>query len=326
MGEHRFDPIDTEKLLEKLGIEWKRQHHLLWFCCPWHQERTPSCRIFDRPEDRRHGQVRCYGCNEGGWPIHLVTHVAKLSWVEAKEWLKDVEKPLPLPFAIHIDPFKPAEKKKLELPPGFVHRQLEQWVSTPRRYLDERSIVDWQVIKWGVGYTPPKFDKQRNPYPGRIFIPVHTERGELVNYTGRTYLNSTRRYITAKTSDGASVTHVFGEYGWPEDRLKRKILLTEGAFDALTLERLYPHLPIGAFYGSEIHDHQVRRISKFGVGIFAKDHDKAGTKAAGRIINRLSRYMDIRVVDLPEDSDCNSMFRSDRERLKSMFDKAVVDD
>jgi len=55
------------------------QNHVC--CCPFHQERSPSCHVYDD------GHYHCYGCGAHGDPVTLVREKEHLEFTEAIEYL-----------------------------------------------------------------------------------------------------------------------------------------------------------------------------------------------------------------------------------------------
>ena len=55
-----------------------------WCCCPFHEERTPSCKI-----DPSAQLWHCFGCGEGGDVFSYIMKLEDLSFPEAVRWLAE---------------------------------------------------------------------------------------------------------------------------------------------------------------------------------------------------------------------------------------------
>ncbi|RZN30488.1 CHC2 zinc finger domain-containing protein [Bradyrhizobium sp. Leo121] len=102
MTRDQFDRIDIENakarerlsdVFEKLGIKVKGKMCL----CPFHIEKTPSCKVDDRK-----GRYECFACGEWGDHFDILQHMRGLSFVEAVEELGGVR------------PATPEERRKIE--------------------------------------------------------------------------------------------------------------------------------------------------------------------------------------------------------------------
>lgn len=311
--------VNPEQLLDRLGIRYDHRGEMLWASCPHpeHNDRTPSWRIINDPEDKRYTQHRCYGCGFGGWPVHLVESVLNCSRYEAREWLRDVDTAPPLPFAVNVE-YQRSLETLFVLPPGVKQTPLDTWPELPREYARSRGLTAWQVQRWRVGYADGRWDEILNPLAGRIVFAVRDHAGKPIGYTGRSYTNSKRRYKEPSKREGADLGAVFGEECWPKHR--KVVVVTEGALDALAVERQYPAMPVAGIYGSELHQGHVNRLSTFGYVLMASDPDKAGNRVANVLAQQLRRWTNVLRVNLPEGEDCASVSVS---ALRSALDSCL---
>jgi DNA primase len=71
LDEIRARLVSPPRVLAALGIEGEREGNTTWkICCPWHDEKTPSCSVRVGPEGSL--QVHCFGCGKTGDVFHLI--------------------------------------------------------------------------------------------------------------------------------------------------------------------------------------------------------------------------------------------------------------
>lgn len=317
--------VDMEALLERLSIRFDRRGSTLWACCPHpeHNERTASWRLINDPDDARYGQHRCYGCAWGGWPIHLVETVMGCSRDAAREWLRDITKNPPLPFAVTLD-YQRSYNPVFGLPYGVQYKPFGDWPDEPRLYAKGRGIADWQIERWAIGFTTGRYDKELNPLAGRLVFPVRDTGGKLISYTARSYTNDERRYKEPSKREGADLGAVFGAEHWPKLVHRRVVVVTEGAINALAVERAFPYsLPLGAIYGSQLAPGHVARLSTFRTVLMASDPDKAGNRVAAELTEALQRWVAVIRVELPDGEDAASLAAKDGPALHAALSSAL---
>lgn len=315
--------VNPEQLLTRLGISYVTKGEQLWASCPHpeHNDKTPSWRVIADPEHSKYTQHRCYGCGWGGWPVHLVETLLQCSRSEAVEWLRDIEKDPPLPFAVEVS-YQRSLGTSFRMPPGVVVAPLSQWPAEPKACLLGRGITPAQVDRWQIGYAAGSWDPENNPLAHRIVFPVHNVAGRLIGYTGRSYDPETkRRYKEPSKAEGADLGAVFGERYWPK---RRKIVcVVEGAIDGLAAERMLPDVPFGAIYGSQLHQGHIGRLSTFQSVIMATDNDKAGNRVALELEEELKRWVEVIRIELPEGVDVADMAARDPDSLRGKLRDAA---
>lgn len=312
----RFKLADPSQLLDRLSITYERKGDTLWASCPHpdHNDSSPSWRMVDDVENPKHGQHRCYGCGWGGWPIHLCEAVLGCSRDEARAWLRDITKAPPMPFAVEVQHTRGLQPAFM-MPPGVFTKPFHEWPKAPKEYARERGLLEWQVQRWDIGYTVGRYDADKNPLAGRIVFPVKNLGHDLIGYTGRSYTGSERRYKEPSKREGADLGAVFGEEHWHKRR--RVVAVTEGAIDALAVERCFPYsLDIAGIYGSQLHQGHVSRLSTFEYVLMCTDSDNAGNKVVKALEEQLRRWTTVLRVELPEGEDPGSLSVNNPQVLK----------
>lgn len=132
----------------------KRRGRDFWCCCPFHKEKTPSCKI-----DVSQNIWHCFGCGEGGTVFTFVMKAYNMSFVESVHFLAD---------RAHIeieDDFKGgmnnSEKNKLRdccsFACNFFEEQLLRGKSescdAARAYLSKRKLNVDIAKKWHLGFA-----------------------------------------------------------------------------------------------------------------------------------------------------------------------------
>lgn len=298
--------VDVEELLRRLDISFQRRGGQLWASCPHpeHNDRTPSWRVNVDPAHPKFGQHRCYGCGWGGWPRHLVEVVLGCSADEAWEWLGDLESDPPLPFEVRVE-YQRDRSAEFRLPAGVKLGPIGTWGVAAQGYILGRGVSPSQIERWGIGWTGRRWHRVLNPLAGRIVFSVRDVSGRLISYTGRSYVGHERRYREATRAEGADLGAVFGEEHWPRSRARRAVVVTEGAFDALAVERVMPGLAVGGIFGSQLAPSCVSRLTTFGAVLLATDPDAAGNKVAQELEQTLRRWVQVVRVPLPDELDAS---------------------
>lgn len=73
---------DIVKTCEVLGIKLNKQHKAI---CPFHKEKTPSFSVSSSKQ-----MWKCFGCDDGGDVIYLVSKLLNISALEACKYLNSI--------------------------------------------------------------------------------------------------------------------------------------------------------------------------------------------------------------------------------------------
>ena len=159
-----------------------------------------------------------------------------------------------------------------------------------------------------------KTGKPYDPFRARLMFPIRNTGSETIAFGGR---------IIDKTSDAAkyinsqdSPIYKKGEHLYGLDlaakaiRVNKKVYLTEGYMDVLTLHQYGFENSVGGL-GTALTDQQVQRILGYGPQVnLLYDGDNAGRKAAMAAATKfLSRGASVKVILQPEGEDIDTLLR-----------------
>lgn len=320
----KYDPalVDVPRMLAELGIDAKKEGNAWIAKCPSgrHEDKKPSFRVVDEPGSKKHGLGYCFSCKFGGSPVDVVRAVYGFAGsAEAVRWL--IEKAVGPATNIETMSVRISSTTRLEfrLPPEAMFLSTEDWADTPRSYLHGRGVSDAQISMWGLGYAVD------GRLRGRIVIPARSADGRPANYTGRTFSKQLLRYLSAREEENPDHDAIFGEHLWPRIDARRtsRVVVVEGALNAIACARALPGTPVAALFGSKVSIGHLLKLSAFGCALIATDPDPAGDAAAERLWGSLVRHVSrVSRVRLPVGEDAASV---SPEVLKEHFDRAELD-
>ena len=303
------------QVIEHLGGGLKRVGHEFLTQCPWHDDTNPSLTVNDQK-----GFCFCHVCRGGGDAISYIRQVKKFGMFEASQFAAEI---LGVNFQVeNEDPEvtrRRAEEKRQALAEN--ERQQEQfkknWQSPKCGRVHGiwlgRGLTKEASREFGIGFTPTGY------FGGRITIPIHNYRGELVGWTGR----ATKPEQSAKYKNSAD-----------SELFQKKLLVfnepraIEAAKEAGTLIFVEGHLDVVSMWqagiknvvamqGTGAPDPLVlqrlsRNIKNF---ILCYDGDAGGQKAVEQFISvggpmSMKGKLNINVVTLPEGQDPDEVIRS----------------
>lgn len=185
-----------------------------------------------------------------------------------------------------------AENKTL----GFALQNLNKEHS----YLEERGIEKATVDIFEIGYCSKGMMK------GRIAIPIHNEKGELIAYVGRWIGdppdNKTPKY---KLPVGFHKSlEVFNLHRAKDEVGDSGLILVDGVFDCMKVWQA-GYKNVVALFGSSLSERQEELIIKY-VGLQGKlflmfDNDNAVRGCCEDVLKRLGKRMFVKVVELGQE-------------------------
>jgi hypothetical protein len=299
--------VNVRLLLANLGIDATHEGYEWRATCPskLHEDKHPSWRIKDDPNHPRHGWHHCFTCKFGGGPADLVMKTIGNSLSGAMRWLQENAYGNQIALSVSIR-ILPIARARFRLPPEVYQGvPLARWPSPARIYLERRGVTEEQVIKWDVGYAVD------GRLSGRIIIPIHDASGYPRSYSARTFIDVPKRYMMPNEDpkkgpvEGSDTSAIWGEIAWPESR--QEIIVSEGTFKALAVERLFPEIPLGALQGSHLSLGQLAKLSTFPEVFILEDPNYAGQNFARMIGDSLKRHSRVYRVRFRPGTDADNI-------------------
>ena len=167
-----------------------------------------------------------------------------------------------------------------------------QGIDPAHPYLTDRGITKETAEAFGVG-----FFSGRGSMSGRVVIPIHNERGELVAYAGRSIDGSEPRYKLPrgfhKSIELFNLHWAIGESG-----VSSRVVVVEGFFDCMKVSQA--GFPCVALMGSSLSEAQEGLLARhFKNACIMLDGDEAGNRAMDELLVRLGRRMWVWAAVLP---------------------------
>ncbi|MBQ9003796.1 MAG: DNA primase [Eggerthellaceae bacterium] len=314
-----------------------------WCCCPFHNEKTPSCKI-----DPSTQLWHCFGCGEGGDVFGFVMKIDDVSFPDAVRMLAD---------RAHID-IKEAggrgvsNSRKARLREvcattrDFYHSQLMRGKSSEaaaaREYLGGRDLGGAVPKKWQLGFAPGRMSlvrhlssagfnaeemiaanvalsgdggKLRDRFFNRVMFPINDPQGECIAFGGRVIGSGEPKYLNSQETPLFHKSNVL--YGL--DKAKSALtstgiaIIVEGYTDVIALHESGIENAV-ATLGTALTLQHIRLISRYASKriVYLFDGDAAGQRAADRALEFIDNSMtpeagktriELCAVTLPDDLD-----------------------
>jgi DNA primase len=326
-------------------VKLTRKGRVLWGCCPFHGEKSPSFKV---ENERR--TYKCFGCGKGGDCFRWLTETEGLSFPEAVEKLAG-EAGVELPKWSPDDEARQQQKKTLfdvvELAAKFYEEQLlGPGGREARDYLKGRGLDGTAAKQFRLGYSPggnsalikhltehnvtqddiiaaglarPAEDGRpmRDFFYNRVMFAIADGRGRAIAFGARALeADAKPKYInTGETSLFSKGAQLYNFATARAAAIKAgTIILAEGYMDVIALVRAgFAHAvaPLGTAL-TEDQLHLMWRAAP--EPILAFDGDTAGLKAAHRAAHlalpHLKAGHSLRFAFLPSGEDPDSFIAS----------------
>ena len=314
-----------------------------WCCCPFHNEKTPSCKI-----DPSTQLWHCFGCGEGGDVFGFIMKSDDLSFPDAVRSLAD---------RAHIDiqetgGTRMSHSRKARLrqvcaaADEFYHAQLMRGKSNEaaaaRAYLGGRNLGGTVPKKWHLGFAPGRQALVRHlsslgfkpdemieanvavqrdggrvndRFYNRVMFPINDPQGECIAFGGRVIGDGEPKYLNSQETPLFHKSSVL--YGL--DKAKKAMastgvaIIVEGYTDVIALHENGIENTV-ATLGTALTIQHIRLISKHASKriVYLFDGDAAGQRAADRALGFINEDMtpeagksrvELCAVTLPDDLD-----------------------
>ena len=168
------------------------------------------------------------------------------------------------------------------------------------RYIKSRGLTKIDVLRYNIGYC------ESGPYSGMVIIPSYDEEGILNYFVGRSYYNTDFKHKNPKVSKDVIGLELLVNWN-------KSINICEGVFDAITIGE--NSIPIfGKFLPKKLKAKiKEKKVKKVNI-ILDNDARKEAIELCEYL---MAEDIDVRMVDIPEDSDPNEM---GREKIKNLIE------
>ncbi|MDR1365876.1 MAG: DNA primase [Holosporales bacterium] len=318
--------------------------------CPFHQEKTPSCKVDDGK-----GFFYCFGCGASGDAIEFVRKTENLSFLEAVEKLA-LQFGMELP-TLQKDKADSHIKKAyalIEHTAVWYHNNLKSKAGERAlEYLLGRGVSEELINKFRLGYAPisrdvtfrhlkafepdakllqdfgPITQNLRDRFSGRIIFPIEDDKGRVVGFGGRIFENEDRPSAKYINSQESALFHkkllLYNLYNAKQMPQDAPLILCEGYMDVLALYKANIGRVVAPL-GTAISEEQIISCWKIcQEPIIMLDGDNAGIRAAERLMEKIVPYLrsgcSLKFCILPKDEDPDSLVASGKTSLIANFIK-----
>lgn len=287
-----------------------------WCCCPFHEEKTPSCKI-----DPDRGIWHCFGCGEGGDLFKYVMMTEDLTFPEAVRYLADrahIDLPDPKGGPVVSSSKKQRLREACQETAAFYHMQLMRGRSPEaqraREYLGGRGLGGDVPKRWQLGFAPGHGQlvrhlrskgfapeemieanvasanaagQLRDRFYDRVMFPIHDAQGACIAFGGRVIGQGEPKYLNSQETPIFYKSQTL--YGL--DKAKAAMAATgtavvvEGYTDVIALHEAGIANAV-ATLGTALTQRHIRLLARHARKriVYLFDGDAAGQRAADRAL------------------------------------------
>lgn len=331
----------------------------MWAPCPFHEEKTASFHVDDRK-----GYYYCFGCQAKGDAITFLRETENMEFMEAVRTLA-AEAGMQVPENSPEERERADRRSKLtdvmEEAVRFFRRQLTGGgAAEARAYLDKRGLDAAALDRFEIGFAPnarqslqqhlvgkgipieqlfaaglarmPQ-DGRGSPYDvfrDRIIFPIRDPRGRCIAFGGRAMAaDAQAKYLNSPDTDLFDKSRTLYNHG-PARTASGKdhpLIVAEGYMDVIALARAGFEGAVAPL-GTAVTEHHLQMLWRMSPEpVLALDGDKAGLRAAMRVIDRalplLEAGRSLRFCLLPTGLDPDDLLRQQGpDAMQALLDSA----
>ncbi len=355
-----FTKNDLEAIKSKIQLSTEiekkvkviRKGNDYWCCCPFHEEKTPSCKINDNL-----GSYYCFGCGAKGDIFTIYTDLYNYSFPDAvkelanKVGIRIIEK--------NIKQNKEYENifKILEISTKWFENNLF-YNDQCKNYLNKRSISMDTIKKFRIGFSYNaksslydhlkknnfsdkdifksnviKIDnnkKIKDFFYKRLIFPISNEKNTVIGFGGRVLDNSNPKYINSPESNFFQKRSILYNLNNAKEyiRTKKNILICEGYMDVISLYENNIKTVVAPL-GTALTENQLLLSWKYAEKpTIMFDGDEAGLRASYKSALMSLQYISpnkyLQFIKLPKNYDPDSLInKSSLKHLIELLKKPV---
>ena len=263
-----FNKIDLDNIKSRISLsaELEKKTKLvkkgkdIWCCCPFHNEKTPSCKINDEL-----GSFYCFGCGAKGDIFTVYQDLFNYTFLDAVKELAERSG-----IKINLDNNQISKQdnnifKILEISTKWYEDNLKIEDNKCSKYINKRLLSDNIIKTFRLGYSynkngslyqhlkglsfqdeeilksnvvkKDKNNNMRDFFYKRLIFPISNLQGKVVGFGGRVLDNSNPKYINSPESIYFRKRNMLYNLNLAKDnaRQKKKLLICEGYMDVISL-------------------------------------------------------------------------------------------
>ena len=339
-----FTKNDLDKIKSKISIrsELEKKTKLIqkgkdyWCCCPFHKEKTPSCKINEDQDS-----FYCFGCGVKGDIFTIYTDLYNYNFIDAVKELSQQA-------GVSID-FENTKQSKqedkineiLELTCLWFEKNLDgKAAEVCNNYLLKRKLTSDTIKKFRLGYSKNsesslyellksknytdndllqsnvvKLDKNkkiRDFFYKRLIFPIFNSQSKVVGFGGRSLDGTNPKYINSPESKIFQKRNILYNLNIAKNisRKKKNLLICEGYMDVISLNQNGVESVVAPL-GTALTEAQLLLAWKYCLKpTIMFDGDAAGLRASYKsailALSLISSKNFLQFVTLPEESDPDS--------------------
>ncbi|MCX6225217.1 MAG: DNA primase [Bacteroidia bacterium] len=340
--------------LKKNGTTWEA-------CCPFHDEKTPSFKIFQKTNT-----YKCFGCGAGGNGIAFIMAKEGITFPEACRSLasghgimmkEEVQSDEQKAAHLHAESLYVVNS----LAASYFTAQLNDPVSKPVR---DYALSRWteETIKlFEIGFAPDSWDhllnfargsgikneilltagliSERSNSPGKLFdyfrnrliIPIHDKYNHILGFTGRSMSDDKAKYLNTRTTEIYQKGSLLFGLNFARQAIKSNdnAYLVEGNADVIKLHQIGVTNTVG-ICSTSFTKGQLDSLRDICASItIIPDSDPAGVKSVDRSAKLiLDAGLNCNILELPFDKDTKidaDSFFTDIEQFDQYAHKNITD-
>lgn len=322
-----------------------------FYCCPFHQEKTPSFSVSQSKQF-----YHCFGCGVHGNAIDFLMQYDHLNFKESLELLA---KQAGLEIPNSLTQKKEKENSEENLYP--LLEKITQAYQTQLRentpaidYLKKRGISGETAKTFKIGFAPNRWDYLLNTFGNtpllkkylydagmlikkengdyydrfreRIMFPIQDRRGRIIGFGGRILERGEPKYLNSpETVLFQKGRQLYGVYSiLQHHRQLQRVLVVEGYMDVISLFQHGITYAVATLGTATTPHHLEKLFRSTSEIIFCFDGDEAGRTAAWRALQVtlpiLRDGFQIRFMFLPDGEDPDTLIRKEG---KNDFEKKM---
>ena len=351
-----FNKIDLDHIKSKILISEELEKKTkvikkgkdLWCCCPFHNEKTPSCKINDDI-----GTFYCFGCGAKGDIFTIYQDLFNYTFLDAVKELSERAG-----VKINFNDKNKYNKSDntlniLEAATVWFQKNLKLDDNKCLNYLQKRNLTEDTIQSFRLGYSfnkkyslyehlkelsfqddeilksnLVKKDKNNNYkdfFYKRLIFPISNIQGKVVGFGGRVIDNSNPKYINSPESDYFKKRSMLYNLNLAKNtaRLKKNLLICEGYMDVISLYQNNIKSVVAPL-GTSFTENQLELSWKYSdKPTIMFDGDEAGKRASYKAAVMSLPYLipnkSLQFVNLPINIDPDSYIKNNQ--IKDLITK-----